>query len=148
MKNTELIRKYELALEVAEYVKELNCQASQIQAKLTKLNRESYKPTTLDEVWVDYFLDMNKEAVKYISEAKHPHPPEEADLAMYLKTIDFGYKKYEKMRGTITHGFISREIAEWLADQLYLNESTEEQLRYAIDAYFQSKVMHQDEYGE
>lgn len=54
-----LLQKYEKALEVAQSNENLQCLIIQIHRTISKLKCEGYKPTSSEEVWVDYFLEMN-----------------------------------------------------------------------------------------
>lgn len=54
-----LLQKYERALEVAQDNEKLQCLILQIQQTIGKLKCEGYKPTSSEEVWVDYFLEKN-----------------------------------------------------------------------------------------
>lgn len=58
--NTELIRKYILALGKARRIEKLQCQVSQIRSKIEKLNTKEYEVSTLDKVYVDYILDLEE----------------------------------------------------------------------------------------
>ena len=55
MERTELIAKYEQALQKAENTEKLRCHVLAIQKKLEELKDDNYKVTVLDQLWVDYF---------------------------------------------------------------------------------------------
>ena len=151
MKNTKLIKKYEMALDVAVAVEKLECHVIRIKNTLDILNSEEYTPTTLDEIWVDYFLDMNKEELKKINKKVDMVRPPEYILDTYNRIIEFTYKKYEEKKATISRGIITREMIDWLIDRLYLNDATDDQLNeywFAVDRFFRNKMMEKDIDGE
>lgn len=67
-----LLQKYERALEVAQSNEKLQCLILQIQQTIGKLKCEGYKPTSSEEVWVDYFLEKNDREECKNNSVKHP----------------------------------------------------------------------------
>lgn len=60
-----LLQKYEKALEVAQSNEKLQCVVIQIQQTIEKLRCNGYKPTSSEEVWVDYFLEKNYVGISF-----------------------------------------------------------------------------------
>lgn len=56
-----LLKKYQKALELAQNTEKLKCHILQIQSKMADLKSRWYEITATDIVWVDYFLQNNKE---------------------------------------------------------------------------------------
>lgn len=54
---TELLKKYQQALVLAENIDELGCHILGIKRIIERLKTE--EPTTTDIAWVDYFLEHN-----------------------------------------------------------------------------------------
>ena len=67
---TELIKKYEKALEIAQSVDKLGCHINSIKDTLSKLETSHYEDGVLDEVWVDYFLEANEKVLQELNEVK------------------------------------------------------------------------------
>lgn len=151
MSKKQLLDKYFRAYKIANVVDKLNCQASQIYATIEKIANDGYVPTTLDEVWVDYFLEMNKEHVQLVESVKPSIVPPSYILDRYTAIIEFTYLRYAEQRDSISQGFLENETIEWLIDRLYLRETTDEQLNeywFAIDRFFRNKMMKKDERGD
>lgn len=151
MSKKQLLDKYFRAYKIANAVDKLNCQASQIYTTIEKIANDGYVPTALDEVWVDYFLEMNKEHVQLIESVKPSIMPSSHILDRYTAIIEFTYLRYAEQRDSISQGFLENETIEWLIDRLYLREATDEQLNeywFAIDRFFRDKMMKKDERGD
>lgn len=65
--------------------------------------------------------------------------------------VELAFRKYEKERNNITHGFIKREHVTMVADSLHLKELKNEELNemwFASHDYFDSLYCEFDEHGE
>lgn len=155
MSKKQLLDKYFRAYKIVNAVDKLNCQASQIYATIEKIANDGYVPTALDEMWVDYFLEMNKEEIQrctgYLGTKERIIKPSDYILDRYTAIIEFTYLRYAEQRDSISQGFLENETIEWLIDRLYLREATDEQLNeywFAIDRFFRNKMMKKDERGD